>query len=176
MIMKSRKRATTCYFGVLMLVTVAALAQQPAASPNASAATAIIPAPAVAAPIATAPEAPRTAPTLPAGSTANIGWKQPPKWSEVEQKPQFASVPGREMNVLVEDNGAAWRAMRNGPITFYGGILLLVVPSLLLLFFFIRGPFKLNDIAAPSSLALTACQAVDPHGPLADEARPVGDV
>ena len=110
-------------------------------------------APAVVAPVAAAPAAPpaadiaapKAAPALPAGSTAAVGWNQPPKWSEVESKPQYASVPGREMNVLVEDQGQWWRAIRNGPVTFYGGIALLVVPALLLLFFVIKGPIKLHD-------------------------------
>lgn len=97
------------------------------------------------APIAADAATPKAAPTLPAGSTAAIGWNKPPKWSEVESKPQYASVSGRETNVLVEDEGHWWRAVRNGPVTFYGGIALLVVPTLLLLFYFIKGPFKLHD-------------------------------
>ena len=144
MIMNFGKYATTCYIGALM-VTGAALAQQPAAPANPPAATAVAPAPVAAAPVTPATEAARTAPTLPAGSTAAIGWNQPPKWSEVEQKPQYASVPGREMNVLVEADGHWWRAVRNGPVTFYGGIALLIVPALLLLFYIIKGSIKLHD-------------------------------
>jgi formate dehydrogenase subunit gamma len=93
---------------------------------------------------AAAPVAAKPAPALPAGSTAAPGWNVPPKWSDVELKPQYASVPGREMNVLLEDKGQWWREIRNGPITFYGGILLLVAPALLLAFFAIKGPFKLH--------------------------------
>ena len=138
--MKLRKHAMTCYFGALMFVTGAALAQQPAAP----AATAILPVPASTSPIVTTPEAPRIAPTLPVGSTANIGWNQPPKWSEVEQKPQYASVPGRETNVLVEPEGHWWRAVRNGPVTFYGGLVLLIVPLLILVFYALKGSIKLH--------------------------------
>ncbi|MCA3019663.1 MAG: formate dehydrogenase subunit gamma [Rhodocyclaceae bacterium] len=112
-------------------------------------------APAAAAPAAAtkaaAPEAApaaTTAPAPPAGSTAQPGWNVPPKWSDVELKPQYASVPGREMNVLLEDKGQWWRTVRNGPVTFYGGILMLVVPALLLAFFAVKGPFKLHS--APS--------------------------
>lgn len=100
------------------------------------------PAPSAATPAA--PEAAKAAPVLPAGSTAQPGWNVPPKWSDVELKPQYASVPGREMNVLVEDKGQWWRTVRNGPVTFYGGILLLIVPVLLLAFFAVKGPFKLK--------------------------------
>lgn len=115
---------------------LAAHAQAPAAAPPPAAASA--PAPAVEAPAA------KPAPALPAGSTAKEGWNQPPKWSEVELKPQYASVPGHEMNVLLEDKGQWWREVRNGPVTFYGGVLLIIVPAALMLFFFVKGPFKLH--------------------------------
>jgi formate dehydrogenase subunit gamma len=98
--------------------------------------------------VAPAPEsdaAAKVAPTLPAGSTAARGWNVPPKWSDVEQKPQYASVAGRETNVLIEDQGHWWRAVRNGPVTFFGGIALLVVPLLLLVFYAIKGSMKLHD-------------------------------
>ena len=143
MIMNLGKQTIGCFVALLLMCTNAS------AQPAAPAKDAAMPATATAAPAAAAateaPAVAKTAPALPQGSTAGVGWNNPPKWSDVEQKPQYASVPGREMNVLVEDNGQAWRTLRNGPITFYGGILLLVAPTLLLLFFFIKGPFKLND-------------------------------
>ncbi|MEQ1516040.1 MAG: formate dehydrogenase subunit gamma [Usitatibacteraceae bacterium] len=49
------------------------------------------------------------------------------------------------MNVLVEDQGRWWRTVRNGPVTFYGGVALLIVPALLLLFYAIKGSFKLHE-------------------------------
>ena len=147
------KRATSIRLGAGVLFAAigisVAIAQQPA-TPVAPAAKA--PAPVAAStPAATAPAnaapadaTPKAAPKLAPGSTAGVGWNNPPKWSEVEQKPQYASVPGREMNVLVEDKGHWWRSVRNGPVTFYGGIALLVVPALLLVFFAVKGPFKLH--------------------------------
>jgi formate dehydrogenase subunit gamma len=120
------------------------VAQTPAPAPTATpvpAAAATTAAPAVV-PVV---EAPKVPPALAAGSTAKPGWNVPPKWSDVEGKGQYASVPGHETNVLVEDSGHEWRALRNGPLTFYGGILLLVVPALLLLFYFIKGPFRLHE-------------------------------
>jgi formate dehydrogenase subunit gamma len=116
-------------------------AQAPSPAPAAAAAPAATPA---AAPVAAAPAAPKATPALPAGSTAQPGWNVPPKWSEVEMKRQYASVPGQEMNVLVEDRGHWWRAVRNGPLTFYGGIALIAIPVLILLFFFVKGAFKLH--------------------------------
>jgi formate dehydrogenase subunit gamma len=103
-------------------------------------------APTVAVPVAAPDAVPavKPAPALPAGSTAQPGWNIPPKWSDVELKPQYASVTGRETNILLEDKGQWWRTVRNGPVTFYGGILMLVVPTLLLAFFAVKGPFKLH--------------------------------
>ena len=111
------------------------IAQQPAAP-----APAAVTAPAAAPVEATA----KVAPALPAGSTAKSGWNVPPKWSEVEQTGQYASVAGRETNVLIQDSGREWRVLRNGPLTFYGGIVILVVPTILLLFFVAKGEIKLH--------------------------------
>jgi formate dehydrogenase subunit gamma len=118
-----------------------AIAQAPAQAPAVTA-TPLITAPVVAVPIA---EAPKPVPALAAGSTAAPGWNVPPKWSDVETTGQYASVPGREANVLIEDSGHAWRSLRNGPLTFYGGIILLVIPIMLLTFFAIKGPFRLHE-------------------------------
>ncbi len=145
MIMKFGKCVASCCFSVLVMATGTALAQQPAAPAKAPAAAASVASTATSPAPATAAETPKAAPALPAGSTAAIGWNQPPKWSDVEQKPQYASVPGRETNVLVEDQGHWWRAVRNGPITFYGGIALLIAPALLLVFYAIKGSIKLHD-------------------------------
>jgi formate dehydrogenase subunit gamma len=125
------------------IITSHAIAQTPAPAPPAGVtATPLVTAPVVAVPIT---EAPKPVPALPAGSTAAPGWNVPPKWSDVETTGQYASVRGRETNVLVEDSGQAWRSLRNGPLTFYGGIILLVIPIMLLTFFAIKGPFRLHE-------------------------------
>jgi len=116
------------------LVTVA-FAQAPAASTVAPEAK----------PAEVAPAGAKAVPALPAKSTAAPGWNVPPKWDDVQLKPQYASVPGRETNVLEQDSGQWWRTVRNGPVTFYGGVLLLVAPAFLLLFYFVKGPFKLHS-------------------------------
>ncbi len=141
MITNLGKRVVT--WCAMAMLSGVALAQQPAAPAKAPEAPAAVAGAATAA--TAAPAAPATAPVLPAGSTAAVGWNNPPKWSDVETKPQYASVAGRETNVLVEDKGHWWRALHNGPVTFYGGVVLLVVPALLLVFFAIKGPFKLHD-------------------------------
>ena len=118
----------------LSLALPNAVAQQPAvtAAPTAGTAQPIV------------DVTPKAIPALPAGSTAKPGWNVPPKWADVEQKTQYASVPGRETNVLIEDAGRDWRSLRNGPLTFYAGIGILVVPVVLLLFFVIKGQIKLH--------------------------------
>ena len=63
-----------------------------------------------------------------------------PVWREVQRgEPNYTSIPGREMNVLIQPParflgqehrttaGEAWRQFRNGPITFYGGWLVVLV-------------------------------------------------
>jgi formate dehydrogenase subunit gamma len=141
--MKSLHKQVLRAVAVLATATAAlvAVAQAPQSTAVPAPAAAAAPAPAAAPAEAT----PKAAPALPQGSTAAPGWNNPPKWSEVESRGQYASVPGREMGVLVEDSGHKWRALRNGPITFYGGVILLVIPALLLLFYFVKGPFKLHD-------------------------------
>ncbi len=124
-----------CLGAVLSVATLAVA--QPAAPAKEKAA--------VAAPAAAPAAEAKAPPALPAGSTAAVGWNNPPKWSDVEGKPQYASVPGHETNVLVEDKGHWWRTIRNGPVTFYGGILLLLAPALLLVFYMVKGPVKLHD-------------------------------
>jgi formate dehydrogenase subunit gamma len=141
--MKSASQHRFAFFFAALataLVINSAHAQAPAAPPAA------LTAPATPAVTAQVPEAAtKAAPVLPAGSTAAPGWNVPPKWSEVEMKGQYASVPGREANVLIEDSGHNWRAMRNGPVTFYGGVILFVIPVILLLFYFTKGPFRLRE-------------------------------
>ena len=127
---------------VLGMPLTSVIAQQAAApAPAAAPATATVATPAAPPVEATA----KVAPALPAGSTAKAGWNVPPKWSEVEQKGQYASVAGRETNVLIQDSGRDWRVLRNGPLTFYGGIVVLVVPAILLLIFIAKGEIKLRS-------------------------------
>jgi formate dehydrogenase subunit gamma len=85
------------------------------------------------------------APALPAGSTAVPGWNNPPSWNDVSTRAQYASVPGRETNVLIQGEGHEWRKLRNGPVTFYGGIILLIPLAVLVLFYLAKGPIKLHD-------------------------------
>lgn len=68
-----------------------------------------------------------------------------PVWREVRSgEAHSTQVQGVESGVLVQSGGETWRALRNGPITLYGGILLLVVPFLILGFYLSKGPIKVH--------------------------------
>ena len=133
------KKLFALLVGAFLYLPLGAGAQQPPATP--AKAEASKPAAEAAKPAA-APVAPTPAP----GSTAVPGWNNPPKdWDNVDRKPGYASVPGRETNVLIQGTGHEWRKFRNGPETFYGGILLLLPFAALLGFYLYRGQIKLHD-------------------------------
>jgi formate dehydrogenase subunit gamma len=92
------------------------------------------------------PAAPAATPAAaPAPQAAPVSTNNPPAWSDVSGKAQYASVPGRETNVLIQGAGHEWRKLRNGPVTFYGGIVLLIPLAILLVFYLAKGPIKLHD-------------------------------
>src|SRR5688572_11296671 len=81
-----------------------------------------------------------------------------PVWREVQRgEPNYTSIPGREMNVLIQPParflgqehrttaGEAWRQFRNGPMTFYGGWLVVGIAIIILAFYFAFGPVKLHE-------------------------------
>ncbi len=130
--------------GALLLLPLGAVAQQSPASGKAPEAAktvpVAVPAPATTAAPAQAAPAPKPAP----GSTAVPGWNVPPGWNSVDRKPQYASVPGRETNVLIQGAGHEWRKFRNGPLVQYGGWLMVIVLAVLTLFYLVRGKIRLN--------------------------------
>lgn len=102
------------------------------------------------------------APTTPEQAQQQSQQNQPgnnaPVWREVQRgDPNFTSLPGREMNVLIQPParflgqetrttaGEAWRQFRNGPMTFYGGWLVVGIAIVILAFYFAFGPVKLHD-------------------------------
>ena len=79
------------------------------------------------------------------GSTAVPGWNNPPaEWSVPSERPQYASIPGRETNVLIQAAGRQWREFHNGPLTQTGGWLIVVVLALLTAVYLIAGSIKLH--------------------------------
>ena len=70
-----------------------------------------------------------------------------PVWRDVrggDNPNQTTQVRGVETKVLVQTEGEIWRQVRNGPVTFYGGLLLVVIGAVIGLFHWIRGPIKLH--------------------------------
>ena len=140
-------RMAALVLGALLALPFAALAQAPAPAPAATKAEASK-APPTTAPVKpedVKPTAPAASPPVPAkGSTAIPGWNNPPDWGGVSEQKQYASVPGREYNVLIQGAGKEWRAFRNGLLTQAGGWLLVIPLAGLALFYLVMGPIKLH--------------------------------
>lgn len=152
-----KSRLGALIVGALLALPLAAFAQAPASTapaPGTKAESGVKPPPVTApvkpenvrqgAPSTDTPPA-QSPPKPPQGSTAMPGWNNPPVWGNVDQRPQYASVPGREYNVLVQGEGREWRKFRNGPLTQVGGWLLVVVLALLFLFYLVKGPIKQHE-------------------------------
>ena len=69
-----------------------------------------------------------------------------PTWREVRSgKEAYTAVKGRETGVLIQTEGQSWRALRNGPITRYGGWLVVLVLIAMAVFYKLRGPMGLHS-------------------------------
>lgn len=69
-----------------------------------------------------------------------------PVWREVRSEDAgFVTIKTPEAGVLIQSEGMLWRALRNGPVTFYGGVLLLLVPTAIGLFYLRKGSLKLHE-------------------------------
>jgi formate dehydrogenase subunit gamma len=79
------------------------------------------------------------------GSTAIPGWNHPPaSWTPPSETPQYASLPGRETNVLINATGREWRLFHNGPLTQYAGWILAAVFGAIMAFYLWKGPIRLH--------------------------------
>jgi formate dehydrogenase subunit gamma len=54
------------------------------------------------------------------------------------------SIPDKKAGVLVQSDGDAWRVLRNGPVSVWGGWLLLATVLLLAVFFALRGRIRIQ--------------------------------
>lgn len=69
-----------------------------------------------------------------------------PVWREARSgEAFFTNNPGNEAGVLIQQGGDAWRHLRNGPVTTYGGWLIVLVALAILAFYKIKGPLTLHD-------------------------------
>jgi formate dehydrogenase subunit gamma len=157
MLHSQAKRLGALILGAVLYLPLGAAAQQPAAPAKAPGAT---PPPAAAPAAAPAPAPVQAMPAPAPGSTAVPGWNQPPKgWESVDRKPQYASVPGRETNVLIQGAGHEWRKFRNGPLTKYGGWLIVLAIAVLMLFYVVKGQIKLHG--APTGRMIERFNSVE---------------
>jgi formate dehydrogenase subunit gamma len=143
MLKSTARRLGAVILGAALALPLAATAQSQA--PGAS------PAPPTTAPIGKLPDNPARGMkpsqevSTAKGSTAVPGWNNPPaSWDRTSELPQYASVPGRETNRLIQATGREWRALRNGPITQYGGWLIVIVFAALVIFYLIMGKVRLK--------------------------------
>jgi len=66
-------------------------------------------------------------------------------WRRVRRGESFAlSDPRTGVGFLVQSEGEEWRSIRNGPVSWYGGILLLVALGATVLFALLRGQVKID--------------------------------
>lgn len=146
MLQATARRLGALILGAALSVPLLATAQATGASPTPPTTAPVKSAPDKPAAPVTTPDAPKAAspPTPSKGSTAVPGWNNPPAWDRASELPQYASVPGRETNRLIQGAGREWRLFRNGPLTQYGGWLLVLVAAAILLFYLIRGTMRLH--------------------------------
>ena len=68
-----------------------------------------------------------------------------PVWKEVRSGQQnYTSVRGVDTGVLINPGGQTWRALRNGPVMLYGGIVFSAFILGIGLFYKLRGPIMLG--------------------------------
>lgn len=70
--------------------------------------------------------------------------------SEAEKKAEAGALNVtqsriRDAGVFQQTQGQAWRTLRNGPVTFYGGWLLMLTPAMILAFYLWFGPLKVHE-------------------------------
>ncbi len=64
----------------------------------------------------------------------------------------YTQSRNREGGVFEQKEGQLWRTIRNGPVTFYGGLLILILPLMMAVFYFIVGPLKTHDAPTGRSI------------------------
>ena len=66
-------------------------------------------------------------------------------WRRIRRGVQGSvSMPDRGAGIMIQSEGESWRAMRNGPMSVYGGWMLLAVLIVLALFFIVRGRIRIE--------------------------------
>ena len=66
-------------------------------------------------------------------------------WREIRRGQQgTVSIPDQQAGVMIQSEGESWRAIRNGPLSVWGGWALLGIVALLALFFALRGRIRIE--------------------------------
>jgi len=81
-------------------------------------------------------------------------------WREMRHgKAGSVSIPDKMAAILIQSEGENWRAIRNGPLSTYGGWALLGIVIILALFFAVRGRIKIE--AGPSANRIERFNAIE---------------
>ena len=95
-----------------------------------------------------ASKTPATASATPVASPAAAAHNATPFWREVRKTDQgITTIKGAETGTLVQMEGNAWRHLRNGPVTLWGGLLLLAMTVTVLGFHAWKGQLRLSSPA-----------------------------
>ena len=66
-------------------------------------------------------------------------------WGDLRKGAQgTVSIPDKKAGILVDSSGETWRALRNGPLSTYGGYALGGILGLLVLFYLVRGRIPIS--------------------------------
>ncbi len=84
-------------------------------------------------------------------------------WRAIRQGAQGSvSIPNDQAGVLIQSEGENWRAIRNGPISVFGGWALLGILIVLALFFAIRGRIRIES--GPSKQTVERFNGIERFG------------
>ncbi len=76
-----------------------------------------------------------------------------PLWKEVRSgTPQWTSIQGHEVNVLIQSQGETWRALRNGVVSVWAGWALVAMLLVIAAFYMMRGTMQLHEPKTGRSL------------------------
>lgn len=95
---------------------------------------------------------------VPGGALGNTSDSE--YWRAVRQGVQGSvSLPDKKYGLLVQSEGDSWRAVRNGPISVYGGWLLAAVIVVLAVYFAFRGRIRIE--AGPAGRTIERFNGID---------------
>ena len=78
-------------------------------------------------------------------------------WREIRRGARGnVSLPDKQTGVLIQSEGNNWRALRNGPVSVFGGWALFGTIGLLALFFAVRGRIRTASNVSPIGWSPTA--------------------